>query len=697
MIPEALPGKSSPLGATVYPEGVNFCVFSKNASKVELLLFAQPLDPQPKHAIELKPQIHRTSNFWHVFIKEIGAGQIYAYRVYGENNPKEGLRFDGQKVILDPYAKAIVGQEIYDRAAAIFPGDNCARSLRAVVIDSSDYDWEDDQPISRDYTRTIIYELHVGGLTRHPSSELPNDIKGTYAGVIAKIPYFKQLGITAVELLPIHEFDSQDVNPGLTNYWGYSTIGFFAPHRAYSSRKDSCGAINEFRDMVKALHKAGIEVILDVVFNHTAEGNQRGPTLAWRGFANEIYYILEDEDKSLYKNYSGCGNTLKTNHPVVGTMILDSLRYWASQMHVDGFRFDLASVMSRDVLGKPVERPAVLWVAESDAVLAGTKLIAEAWDAAGLYQLGWFVNLGERFAEWNGRFRDDVRRFLKGEPNMVGLLAARILGSPDIYNVPVTYRSINFITCHDGFTLNDLVSYNEKHNQSNGENNLDGNDQNFSWNCGQEGPTDSKEIEDLRLRQIKNFLTILFISQGTPMLMMGDDIRRTQQGNNNAYCQDNELSWFDWSGLDRQWDLWCFIRKLINFTQSLKIFSHHHLLSVTYASHQPHLVWHGVKLGYPDWSVNSRSLAFSLRHPSAGEHLHIMLNAYWEDLSFELPLLGKSENWYSIIDTSLPLNQIACNLEEANLVETEYYLVEKRSCVVLMSKANHREQPNPIQ
>ena len=405
---------------------------------------------------------------------------------------------------------------------------------------------------------------------------------------------------------------------------------------------------------------------------------------------------MEDEDKSLYKNYSGCGNTLKTNHPVVGTMILDSLRYWVSEMHVDGFRFDLASVMSRDIVGKPVERPAVLWVAESDPVLAGTKLIAEAWDAAGLYQLGWFVNLGERFAEWNGRFRDDVRRFVKGEPDMVSHLAARILGSPDIYNVPVTYRSINFITCHDGFTLNDLVSFNEKHNQSNAEDNLDGNNQNFSWNCGQEGPTDQKEIEELRLRQIKNFLTILFVSQGTPMLLMGDDIRRTQQGNNNAYCQDNELSWFDWSGLDRQWDLWCFIRKLIKFTQGLRIFSHHHLLTVTYASHDPHLVWHGVKLGHPDWSANSHSLAFSLRHPAAGEHLHIMLNAYWANLSFELPLLGKSENWYSIVDTSLPLNQIACNLEEATLVETENYLVEARSCVILMSKSNHREQSKPI-
>jgi len=695
---DLLPGQSSPLGATVYPDGVNFCIFSKQSTSVELLLFAQPLDPQPQHSIKLDPKINRTFNFWHIFVKGLQAGQIYAYRVKGDYKPEEGLRFDGSKVLLDPYAKAIVGQEIYDRQAASIAGDNCAKALRGVVVDPTDYDWEGDQPINRDYTETIIYEIHVRGLTRHPSSGLPEEKKGTYAGVIEKIPYFQELGITAVELLPIHEFDVKDANLGLKNYWGYNTIGFFAPHRDYSSLTGPFGAVNEFRDMVKALHKAGIEVILDVVFNHTAEGNENGPTLSWRGLANDVYYLLEEDNKALYKNYSGCGNTLKTNHPIMGKMILDSLHYWVSEMHVDGFRFDLASVMSRDVVGKPIERPAILWVVESDPVLAGTKLIAEAWDAAGLYQLGWFVNLGERFAEWNGRFRDDVRRFVKGDSGMVKRLSACLLGSPDIYTNPdyKTYRSINFITCHDGFTLNDLVSYDQKHNEANGEDNQDGTNENYSWNCGHEGGTDDPEIEELRLRQMKNFLTILFISQGTPMFLMGDGIRRTQKGNNNAYCQDNELSWFNWDGLDKESDLWCFIRKLINFTKKRELFRHQHLLTVTYASLEPHVVWHGTKLGQPDWGENSHSLAFSLRHPSAGEHLHVMLNAYWEALEFELPPLGETERWYCYIDTSLPLSQNVCDLEEAHLVPTTHYLVEARSSVVLMSRPVYREQGSPI-
>jgi len=522
---DTLPGKSAPLGATVHLEGVNFCIFAKSATSIELLLFAYPLEPQPTRIITLVPETNRTFHYWHIFVKGLKSGQIYAYRAYGPYRPEEGLHFDGSKVLLDPYAKAIVGQEIYTRMTACNSGDNCAKSLRGVVIDPNEYDWEGDQPLNRNYTNSVIYEVHVGGFTRHISSNLPVEKRGTYSGLIEKIPYFKQLGVTAIELLPVHAFDPQDAVKGLKNYWGYSTINFFAPHPGYSSRRDPLGPVNEFKDMVKALHRAGIEVILDVVFNHTAEGNEKGPTLCFRGLANEIYYMLDENDKSLYKNYSGCGNTLKTNHPIVATMILESLRYWVSEMHVDGFRFDLASVMSRDVLGKPIDRPAILWVAESDPVLAGTKLIVEAWDAAGLYQLGWFVNLGERFAEWNGRFRDDVRRFVKGDPGIVEHLAARLLGSPDIYTKPdyETYRSINFITCHDGFTLNDLVSYNYKHNEVNGEKNLDGNNENYSWNCGEEGETEDLQIQELRLKQIKNFLTILFISQGTTMFLMGND------------------------------------------------------------------------------------------------------------------------------------------------------------------------------
>jgi glycogen operon protein len=690
-------GQSYPLGATAYPDGVNFCLFSKHADAVELLLFDEPNAPQAAQIIALDPRVNKTFHYWHIFIQGLKAGQVYAFRVDGPFAPERGYYFDKNKVLLDPYAKAIAGDEIYDRQAASRPGDNCAQALRGVVVDAAAYDWEGDQPLQRPYSESIIYELHVGGFTRHPSSELPPEKRGTYAGLIEKIPYFQDLGITAVELLPIHHFDPQDAPPGLKNYWGYSTVGFFAPHRGYSSRRDRLGAVDEFRDMVKALHCAGIEVILDVVFNHTAEGNETGPTLSWRGLANDVYYILE-EDRAHYKNYSGCGNTLRTTHPIVGKMVLDCLRYWVTEMHVDGFRFDLASVLSRSFSGQAplqatspetVEHPGILWAIESDPVLAGTKLIAEAWDGAGLYQLGWFVNLGERFAEWNGRFRDDVRHFVRGDSGTVPRLASRLLGSPDIYSRPdyETYRSINFVTCHDGFTLNDLVSYNAKHNEANGEDNRDGMNDNVSWNCGEEGENDNPEFETLRLRQIKNFLTILFMSQGTPMLLMGDGVRRSQQGNNNAYCQDNELSWFDWRGLDRHWDLWCFARKLIDFTQHLEIFRQKDLLTVTAGSHKPHLIWHGVELGAPDWSYDSHSLAFSLRHPEQQEYLHVMLNAYWQPLAFELPLLGHQECWHRVIDTALSLPVSFCDLNEAPPVNTERYLVEARSCAVLIVKS----------
>lgn len=539
-----LPGQSYPLGATVYPIGINFCLYSKHATGIDLLLFDSENIVSPSRVISLDPAVNRTSYYWHVFVPGVRVGQVYAYRVHGPFDPDQGHRFDPSKVLTDPYARAIVGDDIYDRKAAILPGDNCATALKGVVVDNRSYDWEGDRHPRIPYANSIIYEMHVGGFTRHPSSGLPEEERGTFAGIIDKIPYLQDLGVTAVELLPIHQFDPQDVQPGLENYWGYSTLGFFAPHRGYSSRKDPMGPVNEFRDMVKALHRAGIEVILDVVFNHSAEGNHEGPTLSFKGIDNETYYLLE-EDPAYYSNYSGCGNTIKASHAVVGRLILDSLRYWVSQMHVDGFRFDLASVLTRDMAGNPLEDPPILWSIESDPILAGTKLIAEAWDAAGLYQVGSFI--GDRFAEWNGPYRDHVRQFVKGDPGVVPDLAARILGSPDIYQKPnrEPNRSIHFVTCHDGFTLNDLVSYNQKYNEANQEQNRDGTDANYSWNCGVEGPTDNPAIEQLRRRQIKNFLTLLFMAQGTPMLLMGDEIRHSQRGNNNAYCQNNELSWFD--------------------------------------------------------------------------------------------------------------------------------------------------------
>ncbi|NTU50048.1 MAG: glycogen debranching protein GlgX, partial [Desulfobulbaceae bacterium] len=571
MVSDIQPGRSYPLGATVFPDGVNFSVFSKNCHSIDLLLFDDADAVAPFRVIHLDPVLNKTFYYWHVFVKGIGSGQIYGYRAYGPYSPADGERYDGWKVLLDPYSREVAVGKNYDRHAAIRPGDNCAHAMKSVVVDCKTYDWEGDEPLRHQFSKTVIYEMHVGGFTRHPNSGISAEKRGTYAGLIEKIPYLQELGVTAVELLPIQQFDEQDAPSPHRNYWGYSPICFFAPHAGYSSRRHPLGPVDEFRDMVKALHRAGIEVILDVVFNHSAEGNENGPTFCFRGLENKAYYLLE-KDRSKYANFSGCGNTIKANHSIVRRMILDSLRYWASVMHVDGFRFDLASVMARGEEGEPLANPPILWSIESDPILAGTKIIAEAWDAAGLYQVGSFV--GHRWAEWNGRFRDDTRQFMKGDLDNVKRISDRICASPDLYEQPEREpnRSINFITSHDGFTLNDLVSYNEKHNEDNGEENRDGSDYNFSWNCGVEGSTDNPEIEALRLRQIKNFLTILMVSQGTPMLLMGDEIRRTQLGNNNAYCQDNELSWFDWSAIEKQGDLLNFVKQLIHFNLTREIF-----------------------------------------------------------------------------------------------------------------------------
>ncbi|UFP96295.1 glycogen debranching protein GlgX [Gloeobacter morelensis] len=680
-----LPGRSFPLGATVTERGVNFCLFSQSATALELLLFDGPNDPKPTRVVRFEPACHRTFYYWHMLVPEVGAGQVYAYRAYGPFAPARGQRFDGEKVLLDPYARAVVGWRNYSREAAIRPGDNCAQALRAVVTDPGAYDWEGDTPLNTPYARTVIYELHVGGFTRHPNSGVPASKRGTYAGLTEKIPYLQSLGVTAVELMPIHQFDEQDARPGLTNYWGYSSLAFFAPHRPYSSRQDPTGPLDEFRDLVKALHRAGIEVILDVVFNHTAEGNHTGPTLSFKGLENQVYYMLEAENPALYRNYSGCGNTVKANHPIVGRLILDCLRYWVAEMHVDGFRFDLASVLSRNLYGVPVDKPAILWSIESDPILAGTKIIAEAWDAAGLYQVGSFF--GERFAEWNGPYRDDVRRFIKSDSHTVAKLVSRLLASPDIYYLPdrEPNHSINFVTCHDGFTLNDLVSYNQKHNAANGEDSRDGADDNFSWNCGVEGPTDDREIEALRLRQIKNCLTVLFVSQGTPMIAMGDEVRRTQRGNNNAYCQDSELSWFDWSLLEKNADPLRFARALIHFSQSLKLTQLEHILAFAPDGERPYAVLHGVRVHQPDLSGDSHALALGLHYPGAGEHLHVLLNAYWEALDFELPPPPPGLVWHRIVDTARPAPEDIAGRPDAPPVLAGAYRAGARSTVVLLA------------
>lgn len=680
-------GHSYPLGATIHDGGVNFSLFSMNSERVDLLLFENPEDSEPQHVIRLNPDEHRTFAYWHVYISGIGAGQIYAYRVYGPHDPERGLRFDPSKLLLDPYARVIVNTENYRREAALQPGSDWGHLMKCAVMDPRGYNWEGDEHLRLPYAQTVIYELHVGGFTRHPSSGVAEEKRGTYAGLIEKIPYLKSLGITAVELMPVQQFDEQDAPPGLTNYWGYSPIAFFAPHRGYSSRQDILGPVDEFRDMVKALHRAGIEVILDVVFNHTAEGDHRGPTLGFKGLENRIYYMLDPRDPSRYLNFSGCGNTLNTNNSIVRRLILDALRYWVQVMHVDGFRFDLASVMARDEDGQLLKNPPILWEIETDPVLAGTKIIAEAWDATGLYQVGTFI--GHRWAEWNAHFRDDVRRFIRGDESMVWDFANRLIGSPDLFRQPdrEPNRSINFVTCHDGFTLNDLVSYNQKHNEANLEDNRDGVEENYSWNCGIEGPSEDPEVERLRQRQIRNFLVALLVAQGTPMLLMGDEVRRTQQGNNNAYCQDNEISWLDWGLLEREKGLWRFVQTLLAFTQSYHIFREESFWARKPGENTPRIAWHGVKRNHPDWRSISHSLAIELCCAEAGEHVYVAFNAYWEPLTFELPLLPSGQCWYRLVDTSLPNPEDIYDLRQAPSIKGDTYTLAARSSLILVAQS----------
>jgi glycogen operon protein len=612
-------------------------------------------------------------------------GQIYGLRVYGSFDPANGLRFDPSKLLLDPYGRAVVVPKNYSRMVAGAEGDNTATAMKSVVVDPHAYDWEGDTPLKRPSSRTIVYEMHVRGFTRDPSSGVAEKKRGTYVGLIEKIPYLQQLGITAVELLPVFQFDAQDCPPGQVNYWGYAPVSFFAPHQAYSSRQDPLGPVDEFRDMVKALHRVGIEVILDVVFNHTTEGDHRGPTLCFRGVDNTTYYILEP-NRSRYANYSGTGNTLNANHPIVRRMIVDSLRYWVEEMHVDGFRFDLASILARDSRGYVMSNPPVLWDIESDPALAGTKMIAEAWDAAGLYQVGSFV--GDSWREWNGRFRDDVRDFFRGAEHSVTRIADRLLGSPEIYGHKEreAEQSINFVTCHDGFTLNDLVSYNQKHNDENGEGNHDGANDNRSWNCGVEGQSADPAVEKLRTRQIKNFLTATMLSLGVPMIVMGDEVRRTQHGNNNAYCQDNETSWFDWTLVSKHADVHRFVRLLIARRLMRYIEHERRRVKLTQVLRDSKHAWHGLKLEQPDWSPGSRSLALGAELRAQGLHLHMILNAYWNALEFELPPLSNSgDTWRRWIDTALDSPQDIVDWQQALPVPGQTYQAGARSVVVLIA------------
>jgi glycogen operon protein len=631
--------------------------------------------------ISLDPGEHRTGHYWHVRLPGVQAGQRYGYRMRGPSAPDAGDLFDPDKLLLDPYGKG-VDDSGYRRSAAVGAGDNQSVAMKSVVADLGAYDWEDDRAPRHPFSRTIIYEMHVGGFTRHPTSGVSAEKRGTYAGMVEKLPYLVDLGVTAVELMPVFAFDAQNAPTGLENYWGYAPVSFFAPHLAYSSRRDPLACLDEFRDMVKAFHRAGIEVILDVVYNHTAEGGENGATLSFKGLDNRIYYTLSP-DRCRYVDYTGTGNTLNANASIVRRLILDSLRYWVSEMHVDGFRFDLASVLSRDEHGQPVPNPPVLSDIDSDPALAQVKLIAEAWDAAGLYQVGSFS--GDRWKEWNGRFRDDMRAFIKGDNGTVANLGQRLLGSPDLYaqGSHPPEQSINFATCHDGFTLNDLVSFDHQHNEANLENNRDGTSNNLSWNCGVEGPTEDPGVEALRSRQIRNALALTVLSLGTPLLLMGDEVRRTQGGNNNAYCQNNETSWFDWDLCSKNADLYRYVRLLIKIRKHLSDVSNSGILTLAEFLEEAKIEWHAAQLGAPDLSDGSHSLA-ATAYAEDGGALNLMLNAYWEPLRFVLPPshLAGNGRWCQIVDTA---RETPYDIPEdlSNVTVEGSYMVQPRSIVLL--------------
>lgn len=687
---QVAPGRTQPLGATPDLGGVNFSLYSAHASSVELLLFDKHDDPEPIQVIKLDPKINKTFYYWHVYIKGLKPGTGYAYRVDGPQDlHRAGHRFNKNKVLLDPYSKSN-SHVLWNRIDAISPKDNLATSMRSVVVDISDYDWEGDRPLGRPMSETIIYELHVGGFTKSPSSGCK--YPGTFAGIIEKIPYLKELGITAVELLPIFDFDEKEIlrqvdGKPLTNYWGYDPHSFFAPETSYSYSPAERSPIREFRDMVKALHKAGIEVILDVVFNHTSEGNYLGPTINFKGIDNSIYYHLVSFDKQYYLNYSGCGNTFNCNHPMVAKLIIQSLEFWVKEMHVDGFRFDEGSILARGQDGVFMTHPPVIWQIETSEILADTKIITEAWDADGLHLVGSFP--GCRYAEWNGHYQNNIRRFVKGESGLVGAVASRLAGSADLYERGrrLPNNSINYITCHDGFTLNDLVLYNSKHNEANGEDNRDGVDENFSWNCGVEGETDDPKIDALRRRQIKNFAAILLLSQGVPMLLAGDEVRRTQKGNNNAYCQDNEISWFDWNLVEKNADLFKFFKLTIAFRKRHRCLRRRNFFKGEVNERGlTDISWHGCQLFCPGWHDSySRTLTFTLGGFEGEADIHVILNMYWESLNFELfPLEDRS--WYRVIDTAEASPGDILESGKEIKISDNNYLAKDRSVVVFISR-----------
>ncbi|PIE98818.1 MAG: glycogen debranching enzyme GlgX [Treponema sp.] len=704
-----LAGKPLPYGACVHGDGVNFTLFSRNAVSIRLELFESEDSAEPYAAFDFKSRINKTGDIWHVFVKGLKAGALYLYKADGPFIPSEGLRFNRNNYLLDPYAKALTDASIFSSenplqgSPAHIDGDlffsmhsDAKNFPKCIVVDDDEFDWQNDRPLNYPMKNCIIYEAHVRGLSAHPNS--PFEHKGTYRGIIEAIPYLKELGITSLELLPIQEFDENEnyrVNPRtgekLKNYWGYSTIVFFTPKVGYSSNRAGIAAVHEFKEMVRELHKAGIEVILDIVFNHTAEGNGLGPTLSFKGLDNSVYYMLE-ENKRYYRNYSGCGNTVSCGHPVVQSFIIQCLRYWVTEMHIDGFRFDLGSILGRDRNGNLLEEAPTLQRISEDPVLRSTKIIAEAWDAGGAYQVGSFPG---RWAEWNDRFRDAVRVFWRGDVPNVHELATRITGSSDLYadDGRKPFSSVNFVTSHDGFTLYDLLSYNTKHNEENGENNSDGADNNNSYNHGFEGATDNAEIENLRFKKAKNLMVTLLLSLGTPMFLMGDEVLRTQKGNNNAYCQDNEISWFNWAFSEKQKAFLDFVKKLITFRKKHSAFKRSEFLT-GYAkgkNAKADITWFNSEGKTPDWSKPGHFIAYLLTDDKTMAepecNFYIMLNSSKFDVTATLPDCIDEKAWFRVIDTSY--NAGDDFLEEGSeekLDNPQKYVVLAFSAVVLISR-----------
>ncbi len=699
-----LPGRHYPLGATPQKGGVNFALYSQHAEQVYLLLFDDP-HGDPTDVIRLE---RCTRRVWHAFVEGVGPGQLYGFKVAGPYEPKRGMRFNPHKLLVDPYARAISGGFRnednlllgYDPSSAgkdLAPDtrDNSRLVPKSIVTDDA-FDWQGDAPPDIPLEKMFLYEVHVKGFTAHPSSGVEH--AGTYLGFIGKIPYLQKLGVNAVELLPVHQYVIDDflVDRGLTNYWGYNTIGFFAPHAGYASGSEPGCQVREFKTLVRELHKAGIEVILDVVYNHTAEGNELGPTLCFKGIDNPTYYVLTGgpyDPQRYYMNPTGCGNALNLDNPHTIRFVMDSLRYWVEQMHVDGFRFDLASVLGRERTGS-FDRAASFFDAISqDPVLGRVKLIAEPWDL-GTYPVG---NFPIDWSEWNGRFRDTMRKFAKGDGGMCCDLGYRLTGSADLYGDDgrSAFNSVNFVTCHDGFTLRDLVSYNGKHNEANREDNRDGTDDNSSWNCGVEGETDDAEVNRLRLQLAKNHVCHLLFSLGTPMLLGGDELLRTQGGNNNAYCQDNEISWIDWGLAERNAGFFEFVRKAIDFNKRHTILHRrkYHAGFDTTADGVPDISWYGTELDAPRWDdTNLRTLSMLLDGAEEvsefGDYLmFVILNADHEMKCVHIPKPKPGMRWYRVLDTSLPLGEDFLDPgAEVLLDPSDYYLTNGRSTVVLVAR-----------